>query len=437
LTRLFRAIGVLGWTPALAYALGTVGLESSSFLYSSDERASSAIAISASLDGEFESSILHGRADLLGFSFTTNRQSFTLESHEAYIATSRSLADEHEFTIGRRLFRWNHVDQVWSQMSLWTPRFNWDPIYPERIGLTGAFYRFQDKNVTFLLYGSPLSIPERGTPLFEQDGTIVSSSPFFKPLPTQIEVLGVQTDIRYQLINPSLRSILLRPNAAARMEYRDDSGLWASASVGVLPVHMPQLAAEPFLNSNAEVQVNIRTQFPLRNLSTFEAGLKDDEDTWGLWISASRERPFRFSNDPAWINPVLNPSEIYSGGAHALITKDIRISGALLYINERAMGQSSALPNVNIDLPSRFPIKRAFQAKLEYAPTWRTDGSISWMRDILQKNNLVSLNISHRVPKSAITFGGGVDLTIVNTTKDFIGQYFADDRLRGWLRYAF
>ncbi len=437
MTKLWRAIGVLGWTPALVHALGTVGLESSSFLYSSEERAASAIALSASLNGEFEDDSLHARADLLGFSFTTNRQSFTLESHEAYLATSRALTDEHEFTVGRRLYRWNHVDEVWSQMSLWTPRFNWDPIYPERIGLTGAFYRFEDKNVTFLLYGSPIAVPERGTPLFEQNGTIVSSSPFFKPLPKQIEVLGVETQMRYKLINPALKDILLRPNAAARMEYRDDSGFWGSASVGVLPVHMPQLAAEPFLNSSAEVQVNIRTQFPLRNLSTFEVGYKDDKDLWGIWISGSRERPFRFTNDPAWINPVLNPSEIYSGGIHTLITHSVRLSGALLYVNERSTAQSSALPNVNVDLPSRFPIKRAFQAKLEYAPTWRTEGSLSWMRDVLQKNNLVSLNVSHRVPKSAITFGGGVDITIVNTTKDFIGQYFADDRLRGWLRYAF
>jgi hypothetical protein len=36
-----------------------------------------------------------------------------------------------------------------------------------------------------------------------------------------------------------------------------------------------------------------------------------------------------------------------------------------------------------------------------------------------------------------LTVGGGVDLMMAPNNKGWVGQFYGDDRLRGWIKYAF
>ncbi len=412
-TAILPLLSLLGIIPSTTLALGTVGFESSSFMHTSSDRAVSASTFSGSIDGQFKNKIVKGEGSLNAYSFVTNKQSFTVESKEAYISTAPGLLGHHEFSVGRRVYKWNNVDDAWSQMSLWSPRFQWDALYPERIGLTGAFYNFESKRFTFTAYASPISIPERSSPIYEKDGTIQSDSPFFKPLPQTVNFQGVDKNVTYRLLMPGLQEILMRPAGAIRGEYRFDSGFYGNASSGIMPVHATQLAAEPYADvaDTGDIRVDIRPQMAMRNLTTVEVGYKDPDSNWDLWLSGTVERPFRFENEPTWLNPVLTPSEIISGGSSAMLTSNFKFTGAFLFVQEEKYTKTGDLQDVNVDLPSRFPIKQAFQARGDLYLSWRTQANLIWVQDLIERNHWLGVNVQHRIPKMDLSVGAGVDMT--------------------------
>jgi hypothetical protein len=237
-----------------------------------------------------------------------------------------------------------------------------------------------------------------------------------------------------------MKEILLRPNFAAHARFEFDSGMFLSANSGVLPVHMVQMAAEPFLStsgSTSQLQVNIRPQLPMRNINTLEVGFEDPAHDWNLWLSGSYEQPFHFQNQDTWLNPIITPSSVVSTGTHINLNRDVSIEGSVLVVNEASFNRSSKVPNVSVQLPSRFPLKQGFQLSGNWRISDLTQSSLSFIQDILQKNRFISIEFSHSIKASALSVGGGMDLILAKTTQGWVGNYYGDDRLRGWLKYAF
>jgi len=246
---------------------GSAGIDSSSFFYKSDSRGVSSTTVEATVLMKRDSTIFHSEGDLSLYAFVTNTPSIGVESREFYVRTRPGLLGSLALTAGRKIVPWSKLDGTWRMMSLWSPRWTWDELHPQVVGLTGVFVSYSTSNLKATLFASPVSIPERGTPVSEQDGNIVSSNPFWKPLPATIKVLGADAPVRYNLIVPPMQDILFRPNFAARVRMDLDSGFFLSANSGVLPIHMVQMAAEPFLSTSGSVStlnVNIRPQFPMR-----------------------------------------------------------------------------------------------------------------------------------------------------------------------------
>ena len=324
-------------------------------------------------------------------------------------------------------------------MSLWSPRWTWDELHPEIIGMTGVFLSFTTPRFQLTAFGSPVAIPERGTPVSEKNGNLVSPNPFWKPLPTSLTVLGSPTALRYSLLTPPMQEILMRPNFALRARYAFDSGFWVSANSGVLPVNMIQMAAEPYLaaSDNGVLQVNIRPQFPMRNINTAEAGYQANDHEWDVWTSLSYEQPFNFENQATWLNPIITPSSIASAGTNIKLTQNFTFNGAALFIHEQPFVSSGNLPNVNVNLPSRFPLKQGIKVGGNWRFSELTDGNASWVQDLVEQNHLVTVDVQHVIRKMKLTVGAGADALFTNSTHGWVGQYYGDDRLRGWLKYAF
>jgi hypothetical protein len=418
---------------------GVVGFDTSSFLYRSSTRGTSATTLKISVSGSFESENFEGKGDLLSNSFVTSNPQAVLESHEAYITNKNGILGNHHLSVGRKYYEWSKLDEQWQMMSLWSPRFTWDQIHPESIGMTGFFYDYNTPRLKFLAYGSPIAIPERGTPIEQKDNNIVSSNPFWKPLPTQLNVLGTMTNIQYSLLMPSMQDILLRPNFALRARYEFDNGLWFSLNSGVLPIHMVQMAAEPYLDTatTGQLQVNIRPQLPMRNINTAEVGFMNPSNDWSAWVSASYEQPFRFQNSSTWLNPLINPTSIFSAGTHIQMTSNFWFEGAALFIHEQPYSGVSPLADVKVNLPTRFPLKQAFKVGGNWKFSDETQSNFFWIQDLIDQNHLVSLDLNHKIFKTAFSVGAGADVIISKTAQGGVGQYYGDDRLRGWLKYAF
>lgn len=419
---------------------GNVGLDSSSFFYKSESRGTAATTLSATLRGKGDSELLHTEGDLSAYTFVTNQPAFGFESQELYTETRAKVLGNFKLALGRKMVDWSKLDGTWKMMGLWSPRWTWDELRPQVIGMTGVFLSFSTPRFKAVAFGSPIAIPERGTPVEEKNNNIVSTNPFWRPLPTRITVLGTSTPVNYSLVLPSIESILLRPNFAIRARYDFESGAFISMNSGVLPVHMTQMAAEPFLStsgSSSQLDVNIRPQFPMRNINTLEMGYDSPEKDWNLWVSGSYEQPFRFENKDTWLNPVITPSTLVSAGTNFQLTENLAFNGAAIFIHEQPFQRSSKVPDVNVQLPSRFPLKQGIQVGGSYRFSDDTQGDLSWLQDTLQQNHLVSMNVAHSIRAASLTLGAGMDMIMARTTSGWVGQYFGDDRVRGWLKYAF
>jgi hypothetical protein len=423
-------------TPTNSRFKGIVGFDSSSFLYSADQRGTSSTTFQATLEDSGDSNLFHTQGDLQFYSFINDKPEIGVESKELYLQTQPGKLGDSQVTVGRKLYEWSKLDHTWTMMSLWSPRWTWDELHPELIGMTGLFYTYTNKNLSVMMFGSPLAIPERGTNVTEQHNKIVSSNPLFKPPPTSVNVMGAPTQLNYHLLTPPLQDILFRPNFAIRGKYAFDSGIWLSANTGVLPVNVIQEAVEPYLSTvNGQLAVNIRPQFPMRNINTVETGY--DDKTWDVWASVSYEQPFHFENSTAWINPIITPSTIASVGTDIKLTQNFTFNGSALFIHEQPFNVASDLPAVNITLPSRFPLKQGIKVGGNWKFSEVTEANGSWVQDLLHQTHLVSVDVEHLIRKANLTLGAGADVLIADTTAGYVGQYYGDDRLRGWLKYAF
>ena len=420
---------------------GTIGFDSSTFFYNSSTRGSSSTSVEAEVHGSFDHRFIHGQADAQLYTFISADNPQTgYESKELYLSTQKGLI-EGEVTVGRRVFEWSKVDQNWKMMSLWSPRFTWDELHPETIGMTGVFYSHESDHFKILAFGSPIAIPERGTPVYEDNHNIVSPNPLFRPLPTSLNVMNKATPVEYTLLTPPLQQILLRPNFALKGTYEVGNGFWGSLGDGVLPVNQIQMAAEPYVDASSSgdgaLTVNIRPQFPMRNIVTAEAGYDAPKKDWSLWTSASYEQPFNFENQSTWLNPIITPTTIFSAGTNVQLTSNFWFTGAALFIHEQPFVRSSDLPDVNVSLPSRFPLKQAIKLGGSWIFNDKTQGNFEWTQDLIQQTHMISADIQHAFKKNNILVGLGTDIMITDTTQGWVGQYYGDDRLRGWLKYAF
>src|SRR5205814_9510507 len=65
------------------------------------------------------------------------------EMPEAYVGTTREQSDL-QIAAGRKLEHWNRLDDDW-RLGIWQPRYRWDYLDPETVGLTGAFFHFEQR----------------------------------------------------------------------------------------------------------------------------------------------------------------------------------------------------------------------------------------------------------------------------------------------------
>jgi hypothetical protein len=175
----------------------------------------------------------------------------------------------------------------------------------------------------------------------------------------------------------------------------------------------------------------------MRNINTLELGFDSPSRDWTIWLSGSYEQPFQFENDETWLNPIITPSTIVSAGTSIDLTGNFRFNGSLLFINEQSYPRSSRLPDVNVQLPSRFPLKQGIQVGGNWRFSDVNQGTLNWVQDLIQQNHLISLEVAHWIRSARISVGAGMDVILANSTQGWVGNYYGDDRLRGWLRYAF
>lgn len=439
-----------------AFAFGFFLVDSSAFLRRAVDRADHSTTIAVGPNLEDESLHFAWKVDLQAYTFLSDRSSFTLEAANMYLATSHDWDSDHQFTIGRRYYNWSIGDKTWST-GMWQPRFLWDPLRPEQIGLTGAFYTYEGEAMTLLLFASPIAVPERGFPTrADTSGRIVSPSPFWVQPPEQVVLQGRATNIRYSIPNPDIKKAIFRPGTAAQIRLGKTMGAWTALSYGFVPMYPLDIAIDPllYLPTN-EFQTSLYPRFHSRHMGTFEAGYT--ESAWRLWVSASADRvvvkppPNRASAQV--ITRPIGPAFVGMAGGQVRFFNELDISGAVMAVEEKtpAPDAASAIFATD-DLQWRFNYARAWQlgATWESNSPWILDSR--FIQDIHKESWLSSFDVIYR-PKRFVTagpytggfnssgngwsIGVGADFLNSRTGSGWIGQYDGNDRIRARFSYAF
>ncbi|MBI2605399.1 MAG: hypothetical protein HYW49_04890 [Deltaproteobacteria bacterium] len=429
-----------------AHAAGLLRLESDGFLRDSVDRPSSSYIFTVGPEFEAKGKVIEGKFDLKAMTYLSDTSSLTMESHNAYVATSRDWMARHQLTVGRRQYDWSVVDDYW-KLGFWEPRFLWDPLRPEQIGLTGAFYEHHSSVWRILAYASPISIPERSYPVRNVGGKLSSSSPYFIPRYDRVSMLRATVDIKYMIHTPEYRDVLFRPAGALQAKYGREQGYWVSVGYGVMPIHQMDLAVDASLNlgaTPAQMDTNIYPRFPMHHLLTAESGYHGR--FWSLWTSVSGEQPLTVATEPGWISNSTGPALLSAAGGSLVWQEGLTLSTSYLFVLEKNRGLTGPpiAGTMDLTLPDRFSYRRALVISGDWNRGSPTTYGVRWTNDSTNQSNLFSLELKHHprwrtklYRNEKWTFNLGADMIASSTGKGVIGQYNGDDRVRGGVSYVF
>lgn len=415
--------------------IGFARIDDESYYLKSASRPSNTVALVFGPDLQTAGSYFTAKLELEGYLYVNSPSSFTAESQNAYISTNSGFSSLHQVTLGRRVYDWSIQDDIW-KMGTWTPRFNWDPLNPEQIGNTGVFYTYESRLWRVLGYGSYVSVPERGVPL---NSNLTSPSGDWVSPFSQVNLPALNNaniPIDYNVEYPATSKLIFYPSAAFQLKYGDKMGFWGSAQYAYMPMHQADLLIDGTLPAqDQKLDVAIHPEILMQHLVSVESGLK--EKTWSLWGSVTREIPIQDLVYPStWIQQPMGPANIYSAGASWEALDNFVISGSYLSVDEYL--PSSEVPgNLSLNLPSRFPYKKAMQFGMKWQADERWNYRVLWIDDIANVSQIYSLDAGYRPSmKSDWFIGVGTDLITSSTGQGLIGQFEGNDRLRLRLAYA-
>jgi hypothetical protein len=425
------------WIQNYTFANVDLKLESWGYLREAQSRVNSANVLTLAPVFYGQGQYTEGEFGAQISTFLHDATTLTIESKNTYLATSKKLFSNNQFTLGRRIYDFSEIDENW-QYGLWSPRFMFDPLRRQNIGLTGAFYTHESSVWRILAYASPVAIPERGFPVQNVNGEMSSPSPSFVPLPSQLNLMSSNVPIYYNLHMPSYSKILFRPSAALQLKYGQKQGIWAKAGYGYMPVHQYDVALSAALSlPNNRMNVDLYPRFPMHHLVTIESGYK--HKIWNGWVSVNGERPDALDTPKDYIANVTGSSLITALGSDLIWNEGLKLSGSYLFVLEQNKGVQgpSTAGDLNIELPSRFMYRRALFISAGWDHGSPSTYKFQWTYDLPNQTSLFSGNYQFSPKREKWSLLFGFDMIAASTNKGFIGQYNGDDRVRAGINYAF
>lgn len=434
--------GLCLFMPSLSHGAGFVRFESSGFLRDSQERSNSVQTISIGPRWKGSNHTLEAEIDVQGIVQTSDRSSLTAEGQNLYLQTSEYLTGPSKVTLGRKKQDWSRMDDAWA-LGVYSPRFLWDPIRPQKIGLTGAFYQYTYKGYQFTIFGSPLSIPERGFPIRQEGGQLTSSSPFYIPQYSSATLAGSEIPIRYQIQYPQMKQLLVNPNAMVkgRIQNTPGRGFWVQGMYGYLPIHQVNVSVEATYKPVEDIaDVTIHPRVLMRHLVTAEAGYESRHIDF--WSSATEERPVGQQAPARWNTPAWQPARILASGVTWKIKPEVfHMRTQAIYMTEP--NGSRANQTIQVDLPNRFDYQRAGRIGFDYRPSDRFAYSLTQTYDARDLSSLHSLDVNYykrfgtKQNDPMLALNVGADFFDSKTNEGFVGQFKGNDRVRAGFSYVF
>ncbi|MCM2279176.1 MAG: hypothetical protein NDJ89_13955 [Oligoflexia bacterium] len=449
--------------PALAMTEETrsIGFSSSSTLFApQSERKASVSSLTAHWHGSGQGRVVDWGARataVLQFGGSAKIAPY-FEAAEAYLSSSRKLAPV-TLGIGRKLEEWNQLDEYW-RLGIWQPRFRWDYIRPETVGLTGGYLTLELPGVRVVGFATPVFIPERGVDIAIANGSMSSASPWFIPPPSQMLVLDRPTPVAYSLEIPPIQEIVFRPSAGvlARVGAANSrqEGAWASAGLSWKPMNQLLLAYDGFLQHSSSgpqvVRAMIYPRVGYHRVISAEAGYNSPSVRG--WVSTLYDRPDRDITPGELTRQEVSPAFAFAPTLDFMMPGlgkvDSRMELGYLQVKGGSAPDTGRFAKGNGTVfDGRYPFTQAvvFGMRSRFAMLGgfgeRVSASTRLLRDLAHPGSIYSMEISVRpapawnVQLAADILGSDMPQDPSVAGSDYIGRYRGNDRFYGEISYVF
>lgn len=237
------------------------------------------------------------------------------EGQELYYQTPKTPGGL-SLTLGRKLETWNRLDQDW-KLGIWQPRFRWDYIHPETVGLTGAFATLEvpdvKPNLRFVAMASPVYVPERGVPVAVNDGRFISPSPWFIAPTSKIVLFDKDTPITYDLNIPETASIVQQVSFGLMAQIgTPEKGTWGQLAWASKPMNQLLMGYQGTLDLAPPIaaHVDIQPRVGHHQVVSLDAG--HSMDKINAQFSALYERPIDDEVSGLWTYQMPQPALLVS-----------------------------------------------------------------------------------------------------------------------------
>ncbi|MGZ3694842.1 MAG: hypothetical protein ACXWQO_11745 [Bdellovibrionota bacterium] len=349
------------------------------------------------------------------------------------------------FFAGRKRYSWSNLDSYWS-LGLYQPRFRWDYLNEKENGLVGLFTGYQTETFSAVAFYSPLFVPEQGAPFDISSGACKSASPWFSCPASSIFLFNQQTDVRFKLEVPPVKSIVLHQAAGGTIRLGREFGPFGRLSYTHKPINQFLLSFEGQLSiSTLDVPAIIRPRVLYHDLYGADAGWNFDRHS--IVASAIAERPIRDVTPANW-----NTQEPAKADLVGLTAKTMPFSQSFkytrfefAYLHRNGGNSPDRGPFVNPNVATfepRYAFKNAYSAAVftPIADSWARSFlfSTKLIYDSLNEGNILITDAFYR-PTGSLLLNLGCDIlgSQSHRPEDFISRYQRNDRVRGAVTYAF
>lgn len=344
------------------------------------------------------------------------------------------------FYFGRKKMLWSELDSRWN-LGLWQPVFKWNPLAPEEQGLSGIFWQVDRPQYTFVLFASPLYIPNQG-PSFEiQDGGFTRGNPWFHQPPQSVRIWNEATAMQYRFDQPNETQIVLQNSYGSKVSFGEAQNLRAQLSYLYGPDNALALGYKGSLDlATLKGNVELKPQVFYHSLAGADVTYKINH--WKLGLSAILDRPGKDKIfDSEWSQPTFEDAILVSpfiewGDAHwavNLMRLDV-FGGAVKEVGENL---------ANTPLTNLYPFQQASQisvmSQFNMGHGQRLFAKMSYMLSEKNDFELIRVNSRYRLSGLWSLFGEMQLLRAGPVTKDNvndIAQFANNDRLMLGVAYA-
>lgn len=431
-----------------------IGFETQSYFYrGSDTQTTRDISLT---EGSLKGSWLLPKSE---FGFDMNvAASFGGGGKQAYADVPEAfgayrMTENFQVGVGRRLFTWSSLDSDW-KTGFFQPLSSQDPLRTIEGGLSGMHLDYQGPQFSWTVVASAFYIPTLGPEIREQDGQIVSPSPWFRsPRDTVYLNEDVPTRIKYKIDMPEAKDLIYHGGAASRVLLGDrKQGTWAQVAWAYQP--MSQLVYEydrslrTLASGSPHAEVQIAPRVVYHQVRGLETGWSSERVQF--YASYMEDTPGKMNPTAEWVYQRIDNARVMGAGAQyvpgylngvpvALGVGVMKIENGRTFDVEVDGAETSSL------LGNRFLFSQAAKVSMSgsFLQIFKKNlySSFQYLFDKDQEGGWFNMELKYYPQKYLALHLGGDVLGVTDKKaplpEQFLNQYRSNDRLYTGVSYVF